>query len=77
MTGDDYPCVLSALYFGWLCGAWTWNILLQRVPIAKTVGAMLIVWGAVCMLQAAVFVAGGFFAICFFLGLFVACISPS
>ncbi|THC94685.1 hypothetical protein EYZ11_005830 [Aspergillus tanneri] len=77
MTGDDYPWVVSALYFGWLCGAWPWNFLLQRVPIAKMVGGMLFVWGAVCMLQAAVFNAGGFFAIRFFLGLFEACISPS
>ncbi|KNG89671.1 hypothetical protein ANOM_002334 [Aspergillus nomiae NRRL 13137] len=77
MTGDDYSWVVSALYFGWLCGAWPWNMLLQRLPIAKTVGAMLIVWGAVCMLQAAVFNTGGFFAVRFFLGLFEACISPS
>ncbi|KAA8650883.1 uncharacterized protein ATNIH1004_003572 [Aspergillus tanneri] len=45
MTGDDYPWVVSALYFGWLCGAWPWNFLLQRVPIAKMVGGMLFIVG--------------------------------
>ncbi|OTA59562.1 MFS general substrate transporter [Hypoxylon sp. EC38] len=77
MTGDDYSWVASALYFGWLCGAWPWNMLLQRVAIGKLVGGMLFVWGAVCMLQATVFNFSGFFAIRFFLGMLEACISPA
>ncbi|KAI1455017.1 MFS general substrate transporter [Annulohypoxylon moriforme] len=77
MTGDDYSWVASALYFGWLCGAWPWNMLLQRIAIGKLVGGMLFVWGIVCMLQAAVFNFSGFFAVRFFLGMLEACISPA
>ncbi|RDW79858.1 major facilitator superfamily protein-3 [Coleophoma cylindrospora] len=77
MTGDDYSWVASALYFGWLVGAWPSNLALQRFPIGKFVGGMLFVWGAICMLQAAVFNFSGFFAIRFFLGFVEACISPA
>ncbi|KAJ5611395.1 MFS transporter [Penicillium lagena] len=51
--------------------------LLQRHPIGKLIGCMLLVWGAVCMLQAAVFNFAGFFAIRFFLGMLEACVSPA
>lgn len=77
MTGDDYSWVASALYFGWLLGAYPWNVILQRYPIGKLLGYMLFIWGAVCMLQAAVFNFAGFFAVRFFLGMLEACISPA
>ncbi|KAM0809056.1 hypothetical protein AB5N19_09399 [Seiridium cardinale] len=77
LSGNDYSWVATALYFGWLCGAWPWNFLLQRVPIAKLIGGMLFVWGAVCMLQAAVFDFSSFFAVRFFLGMLEGCISPA
>lgn len=77
MTGDDYSWVSSALYFGWLVGAYPWNVALQRFPIGKMMGSMLLVWGIVCMLQATVFNFSGFFAVRFFLGLVEACISPA
>ncbi|CAI6093136.1 unnamed protein product [Clonostachys chloroleuca] len=77
MKGDDYAWVSSALYIGWLVGAYPWQIMLQRYPIGKLIGVMLFVWGAVCMLQAAVFNFAGFFAIRFFLGLLEAVISPA
>lgn len=77
MKGDDYSWVASALYFGWLTGAYPWNLILQRYPIGKLIGCMLFIWGAVCMLQAAVFNFAGFFAIRFFLGMLEGCISPA
>ncbi|KAH9886798.1 MFS general substrate transporter [Xylariomycetidae sp. FL2044] len=77
MGGDDYSWVASALYFGWLVGAWPWNLLLQRVPIAKLIGGMLFVWGVVCMLQATVFNFAGFFVTRFFLGMLEGCVSPA
>ncbi|KAF8860424.1 MFS allantoate transporter [Acephala macrosclerotiorum] len=77
MTGDDYSWVSSALYFGWLIGAYPWNVALQRFPIGRLMGCMLFAWGAVCMLQAAVFNFSGFFAIRLFLGTLEACISPA
>lgn len=77
MDGNGYSWVASALNFGWLLAAYPWNLALQRYPIGKLIGCMLFVWGAVCMLQAAVFDFGGFFAIRFFLGALEACISPA
>jgi MFS family permease len=77
MSGDDYSWVASALYFGWLAGAYPWNVALQRYPIGKVIGGMLFVWGGVCMLQAAVFNFAGFFAVRFFLGMLEGCISPA
>ncbi|EXJ93191.1 hypothetical protein A1O3_01748 [Capronia epimyces CBS 606.96] len=77
MKGDDYSWVASALYFGWLAGAYPWNVALQRFPIGKTIGYMLFVWAAVCMLQAAVFNFAGFFAVRFFMGMLEGCISPA
>lgn len=54
MVGDNYSWVSSALYFGWLVGAYPWQILLQRYPIGRLIGVMLFVWGAVCMLQVSI-----------------------
>ncbi|KAL4951934.1 major facilitator superfamily domain-containing protein [Aspergillus filifer] len=77
MTGDDYSWVSSALYIGWLIGAYPWQLLLQRYPVGRLIGIMLFIWGAVCMLQAAVFNFAGFFAVRFFLGLLEAVVSPA
>lgn len=77
MTGDDYSWVASALYFGWLFGAYPWNLVLQRFPIGRLIGGMLFVWGTVCMLQATVVNFGGFFTIRFFLGWLEGVISPA
>lgn len=52
MTGNQYSWVSSALYFGWLTGAYPWQFLLQRYPIGRLIGIMLFIWGGVCMLQA-------------------------
>lgn len=51
MVGDDYSWVSSALYIGWLVGAYPWQILLQRYPVGRLIGVMLFVWGTVCLLQ--------------------------
>ncbi|CAK7568367.1 MAG: hypothetical protein SEPTF4163_006355 [Sporothrix epigloea] len=77
MKGNNYAWVSSALYFGWITGAYPWQILLQRYPVGRLIGVMLFIWGAVCMLQAAVFSFSGFFAIRFFLGLLEAVVSPA
>ncbi|KAL4806812.1 major facilitator superfamily domain-containing protein [Aspergillus unguis] len=77
MVGDQYSWVSSALSIGWLVGAYPWQLLLQRYPVGRLIGIMLFVWGAVCMLQAAVFNFAGFFTVRFFLGLLEAVVSPA
>ena len=77
MSGEDYSWVASALNFGWLLASYPWNLILQRYPIGRLIGCMLFIWGAVCMLQAAVFNFGGFFTVRFFLGALEAVVSPA
>jgi len=77
MKGNDYAWVSSALFFGWLVGAYPWNVALQRFPIGRLMGCMLFAWGTVCMLQATVHNFSGFFVVRFFLGVMEACISPA
>ncbi|CRL19209.1 Major facilitator superfamily, general substrate transporter [Penicillium camemberti] len=54
MVGDDYSWVSSALYIGWLVGAYPWQILLQRYPVGRLIGVMLFVWGH-CLSASGVF----------------------
>ncbi|KPI34296.1 putative transporter [Cyphellophora attinorum] len=77
MSGDDYSWVASALNFGWLLAAYPWTLILQRYPTGRLIGGMLFVWGSVCMLQAAVFDFGSFFAVRFWLGALEAVVSPA
>lgn len=77
MAGNDSAWVSSALYFGWLAIAYPWQLLLQRHAVGRLIGVMLFVWGAVCMLQAAVHSFAGFFAVRFFLGMLEAVVSPA
>ncbi|CAK7566769.1 MAG: hypothetical protein SEPTF4163_004721 [Sporothrix epigloea] len=77
MKGNDYAWVSSALYFGWLTGAYPWQVLLQRFPVGRLIGVMLFFWGSVCMLQATVTSFSGFVAVRFFLGMLEAVVSPA
>lgn len=49
----------------------------QKFPIAKYLGAHIIVWGGVVMLHAVCENFSGFYALRFFLGMLEACVSPS
>lgn len=77
MTGNEYAWVASAMYFGWLVGAWPASLLVQRYPISKVVGLAALVWGLICMLQAAPHSFSGFFAVRFFLGFVESVLNPS
>lgn len=73
MTGDDYSWVASALYFGWLIGAYPSNLALQHFPVAKIVCSIMFLWDLLYITLNF----SGFFAIRFFLGFAEACISPA
>lgn len=49
----------------------------QKFPLAKYLGAHIIVWGALVMLHAVTKSNGGFYALRFFLGMLEACVSPT
>lgn len=66
----------SVFYFGMLAGLYPMTFALQRFNIGRILGAIVILWGAICMLTAAVTSWRGLYAQRFFLG-FVESIIPT
>ena len=66
----------SLFYFGMLAGLYPMSFALQRFPIGRVLGAVVVLWGGVCMLTAAVTSYKGLYAQRFFLG-FVESIVPT
>jgi MFS family permease len=66
----------SLFYFGMLAGLYPMTYALQRFDIGRILGGVVIIWGAVCMLTAAVTDYKGLYAQRFFLG-FVESIIPT
>ena len=68
MTGSDYSWVASAASIGWIVTAYGAAYVCQKVPLARLVSSFAVLWGALCMLQAATKDFGGMFAIRIILG---------
>ena len=66
----------SLFYFGMLAGLYPMSFALQRFAVGRVLGAVVVLWGAVCMLTAAVTSYRGLYAQRFFLG-FVESIVPT
>jgi len=66
----------SLFYFGMLAGLYPLTYLLQRFPIGRTLGPLILLWALVCMLTAAVTTHEGLYAQRFFLG-FVESVVPT
>ncbi len=66
----------SLFYFGMLAGLYPMSFALQRFPIGRVLGAVVVLWGGICMLTAAVTTYKGLYAQRFFLG-FVESIVPT
>ncbi|KAK4100554.1 MFS general substrate transporter [Parathielavia hyrcaniae] len=66
----------SLFYFGMLAGLYPMSFALQRFDIGRVLGGIVVLWGGVCMLTAAVTTYQGLFAQRFFLG-FVESIVPT
>ncbi len=58
----------SLFYFGMLAGLYPAAFLLQRLPVGRTLGPLVLLWALVCMLTAAVSSYQGLYAQRFFLG---------
>lgn len=58
----------SLFYFGMLAGLYPMSFALQRFNLGRVLGGVVIVWGAICMLTAAVTSWRGLYAQRFFLG---------
>jgi MFS family permease len=66
----------SLFYFGMLAGLYPMSFALQRFDIGRVLGGIVVLWGGVCMLTAAVTTYQGLYAQRFFLG-FVESIVPT
>ncbi|EJT97462.1 MFS general substrate transporter [Dacryopinax primogenitus] len=77
VTGIWYNDVAQAFYMGFLVWMFPTQYLAQKFPLAKYLGAHIIVWGGSVMLHAVCYNFSGFYALRFFLGVLEACVSPT
>ncbi|KAF3761701.1 hypothetical protein M406DRAFT_49661 [Cryphonectria parasitica EP155] len=52
LVGTDYNWLSSMFYFGFLAWAFPTNFLMQRLPIARYLGANIFLWGVLLIVQA-------------------------
>ena len=76
VSTDRLSWATSLFYFGMLCGLYPLTFLLQRFDVGRTLAGMVMLWGVIEMLTAAVTSWQGLFAQRFFLG-FVESIIPT
>lgn len=76
MVGQQYSWANGIFYFGYLFAQYPSSILMQKLPIGRYFGAMIILWGVAttCSVATNSFAT---LAVCrFFLGAFETCITP-
>lgn len=77
LTGQRYSWVAAIFNFGYLFWAFPSNYIIQKVPIAKYTGGMLIVWAIILVAHCGASNYAGILTLRFLLGMFEAGISPS
>nr|XP_001395707.2 vitamin H transporter [Aspergillus niger CBS 513.88] len=77
LTGDQYDWLGSIVYFGYMFGEIPAAFLMQRVPMAKYLGVMSMLWGTVVTLHAVCHNFGGLAAVRFLLGSIEVCTTPA
>ncbi|OCF41073.1 allantoate permease [Kwoniella heveanensis CBS 569] len=76
LKGDDYSWLGSLFFFGYLFFEFPGSYLLQRLPLSKTMGSSIFIWGGLLMCMAAPRQFGGAAAIRFLLGCAEALVTP-
>ncbi|OJD32040.1 mfs general substrate transporter [Diplodia corticola] len=76
LKGQEYSWASSIFYFGYLIAEYPGVAIIQRFPIAKFLGANIILWAAILMLTATCSSFAGLATVRFFLGVTEATISP-
>ncbi|EOD47270.1 putative allantoate permease protein [Neofusicoccum parvum UCRNP2] len=76
LKGQDYSWASSIFYFGYLLAEYPGVAIIQRFPVAKFLGANIILWAAILMLTATCSSFAGLATVRFFLGVTEATISP-
>ncbi|GKZ74156.1 hypothetical protein AnigIFM50267_011398 [Aspergillus niger] len=77
LTGNQYDWLGSIVYFGYMFGEIPAAFLMQRVPMAKYLGVMSMLWGTVVTLHAVCHDFGGLAAVRFLLGSIEVCTTPA
>lgn len=76
LKGQDYSWASSIFYFGYLIAQYPSSILMQKLPIGRYFGVMIILWGVATTCQTATTSFATLATCRFFLGVFETCISP-
>ncbi|GAM44126.1 hypothetical protein TCE0_060r19500 [Talaromyces pinophilus] len=76
LTASQYSWLGSIVYFGYLGGDIPSTFLMQRVPIAKYLSVMCMIWGVIVALHAACHDFGSLAAVRFILGAIEVCTVP-
>jgi MFS family permease len=77
LYGQRYSWVAAIFNFGYLFWALPANYLIQRLPVAKYTGAMILLWSLLLMCHVAAKNYAGMLVLRFLLGMFEASISPA
>lgn len=77
LTGQRYSWVAAIFNFGYLFWAFPSNYIIQKVPLAKYTGGMIVVWAIILIAHIGATNYGGMLVLRFILGMFEAGISPS
>jgi MFS family permease len=77
LEGQRYSWVAAIFNFGYLFWAIPANLLIQRLPIAKYIGGMIILWAILLCCHVAAKNYAGLLALRFVMGMCEACISPA
>lgn len=76
LVGQQYSWVNSIFYFGYLIAQYPSSVLMQKLPIGKYFGVMVLLWGMVTTCMAATNSFATLATCRFFLGAFETCLSP-
>jgi MFS family permease len=76
LVGQNYSWVSSIFYFGYMFAEYPGVAVLQRFPVAKFLGANIVLWGCILMTTAACSSFAGLATVRFLLGATEATISP-
>ncbi|KAH5582008.1 hypothetical protein HBI24_120460 [Parastagonospora nodorum] len=77
LQGQRYSWVAAIFNFGYLFWALPANYLIQRLPVSKYTGCMILIWSLLLCCHVAAKNYAGMLALRFFLGMFEASISPA
>ncbi|XWW92704.1 hypothetical protein V2A60_000629 [Cordyceps javanica] len=76
LSGADYSWASAIFYFGYLVAQYPCALLMQKLPIGRYFGVMIVGWGVATTAQAATTSFASLATCRFFLGAFETCISP-